>query len=217
MRSRAFTLLETLLAVTLMAVVAAAAYGLLHGGMTARRVVNQGAVEGRSLALALDQVARCVESATGPRGVLAGEFTGDDLADGVHDVLTFHCVLDALGSEWGDVRRVRFFVEPDDSGSPCLYRGLTSNLLSTTTAAEDVQVLCRDVAGFDVEYFDGQDWLESWNSSENGNRLPAAVRVSLEVEAQDQDAQTAGPSLVRVVGLTMAGSGQGGVWAGGRP
>ena len=145
MRTRAFTLIETLLAISLMAVVGAVAYGMLHGGIAARRAVAQGAQESRTLALALDRMARSIEASLPPTGLLAGEFTGEEAADGVNDSLLLHATADPSDANGCDVRRVRFFVELDADEQPCLMVGATANLLSPTEPTEDVQVLCRSI------------------------------------------------------------------------
>lgn len=201
MKSKAFTLLEALLAISLMAVVAAAAYGMLYGGVSVRRAVTENVLQSRSLALALEQVSRCVESATPPTGIMAGEFTGEDGADGLNDSLTLHTVLDPRGSQWSDVRRVRFLVDRDADGTPCLMRGLTSNLLASTAPAEDVQVLCRSVESFQMSYLAGDEWVDGWDAAEQGNTLPTAVRVSLTLAASDGavDGEDGGPAMERVV------------------
>ena len=150
---------------------------MLHGGMAAREVVTGEALGSRSLALALDQVSRCLDSALPPTGLLAGEFVGEDADDGVNDSLVFHVSLDPHGSQWSDVRRVRFFVDEDDSGVPGLMRGLTNNLLASSTPEENVQVLCRSVGSFQVRYYDGGEWTDSWDSTDRGDVLPKAVRL----------------------------------------
>ncbi|NLF30808.1 MAG: prepilin-type N-terminal cleavage/methylation domain-containing protein [Planctomycetes bacterium] len=205
--ARAFTLLETLMAVTLMAVVATAAYGLLHGGMTARRVVGARVRESRALALALDQVARRVESALPPTGVLAGEFIGEDAADGMNHDLTFHCALDARGTRWADVRKVHVYVEISNDGAPCLMLGTVTNLLAAAAPDESPQVLCRSVGAFDVEYCDGGAWVDTWNSTDNGNALPDAVRLTLTLAPEDDQAEAL--SLQRVIVLSLAGGEEG--------
>jgi len=103
---------------------------------------------------------------------------------------------------WSDVTRVRFFVESDENGRPCLMRGLTRNLLTRTTAEEDVQVLCRDVLSFNLEYYSGTEWVDVWSSAEQENALPAAVRVTLKLNA-DSDGQDP-PSMQRIVPLACA-------------
>ncbi len=201
MKSKAFTLLEAMLAISLTAVVVAAAYGMLYSGTSARRAVTENVLQSRSLALALEQVSRCVESAATPTGIMAGEFTGEDAADGLNDSLTLHTVLDPADSRWSDLRRVRFFVDRDADGTPCLMRGLTSNLLASTAPEEDVQVLCRSVESFQVSCLAGDEWVDAWDAAEQGNTLPAAVRVSLTLAVPDgaADGEDRGPSMERVV------------------
>jgi hypothetical protein len=62
---------------------------------------------------------------------------------------------------------------------------VNSNLLADQEPDPDteMEVLCRDVKGFNVEYFDGTDWQSSWDSTATtpANMIPVAVRITLEL------------------------------------
>jgi prepilin-type N-terminal cleavage/methylation domain-containing protein len=83
-----------------------------------------------------------------------------------------------------DIRRVEYTVEQID-GVNCLVRRVNSNLLADQEPDLDteMEVLCRDVRGFNVEYFDGTDWQTSWDSTatDPANMIPVAVRITLEL------------------------------------
>ena len=40
-------------------------------------------------------------------------------------------------------------------------------------------MVCRGLCGFDVKYYDGSTWLDSWDSTANDNKLPLGVQVTL--------------------------------------
>jgi type II secretion system protein J len=203
-KASGYTLLELLLAVSLLAVVAAVGHGLLTGGLTARRVVADASAQSRTPALALDQVCRCLESALPPTGVLAGEFVGADGGDS--DELAFHASLDPYGTRWSDVVRVRFYVESDGQNGTRLMRGLTRNLLASVTPQEHVQTVCRRVGSFEAQYFDGSNWFDDWDSGGRGNALPVAVRLTLALRdpsAEEGDDTLRAP-MERIVLLATA-------------
>ena len=41
------------------------------------------------------------------------------------------------------------------------------------------EVICRGIRALDVKYYDGYDWLDSWDSATQDNGLPLAVEVSI--------------------------------------
>jgi general secretion pathway protein J len=217
MTRRGFTLLEMLLAVTLLAVVMAAGYALLSTGLSARRTIDRADAEGRSLNLAVDLIARDLAAALPPGGLLAGSFVGDDEPGG--DELTLHASLagndDPDAEPRGDVARVAFRLETDATGQAMLVREVVRNLLATREVDGEVQPLCRNVADFQLAYHDGAQWLDQWDSTLQANALPQAVRVTLSIRARapdptdetagldaDVDAQT--HALTRVVPLPCA-------------
>ena len=61
------------------------------------------------------------------------------------------------------------------------------------------EVICRGVQSFDLRYFDGVDWQDKWDSAAQGNVLPRAVEVTLElVPAVDANEDEKGPWVCRV-------------------
>lgn len=217
MTRRGFTLLEMLLAVTLLAVVMAAGYAMLSTGLSARRSIDRADAAGRSLALAVELLARDLASTLPPDGLLAGSFIGLDEPDG--DELTLHASLAPTGTAddepHGDVARVAFRLETDETGSATLVRQVVRNLLATRAVDGDVQPICRGVADFQLAYHDGSQWQDQWDSTLQANALPQAVRIRLTVraqaagalddaEARDDDADPPTRTLTRVVPLPCA-------------
>jgi hypothetical protein len=86
---------------------------------------------------------------------------------------------------YGGVHRVELVVTPatDGSGGANLVRRVTRNLLASTEALPDDEVLCRHVTEFTVRYYDGYQWAETWDSTQLGDTLPMAVEVALAVDA----------------------------------
>ena len=63
-------------------------------------------------------------------------------------------------------------------------------------------MLCRGVRSFSLRYFDGMEWLDTWDSGMEDNVLPLAVEVTLELVNEDSvDADRAGYRSSRVFGL----------------
>ena len=86
----------------------------------------------------------------------------------------------------GEVRMVDLFVTRNPTGN-VLIRRVTTNLLSSTTPAYYDEVVCRGVRSFNLRYYDGAAWADSWDSTLQDNNSPTAVEVTLELQRGDAD------------------------------
>ena len=185
-KPRAFTLLEMLVALSLMAVLAGALYGSLHIGFRAQRSATAAIDPVRTASLALEMVRKDLGSALPPTGILAGTFFAEDSADessGANaDTLTWYASTGALGEGRCDIVRLELAVASlGETGERALVRRVTSNLLAPKEQEPAEEVLCRRVAALNLRYFDGSAWLDTWDSTVTDNALPMAVEVTLAV------------------------------------
>ena len=82
--------------------------------------------------------------------------------------------------------RIRSALEADDDDNAArdsyrLVRKVTTNLLSPKEVDPEEHVLCRNVMSLNLRYFDGDSWLDEWDSTEDANSLPKAVEVDIEI------------------------------------
>lgn len=91
------------------------------------------------------------------------------------------------------IQQVNYSLEPgSEEGTGLLIRSFSSPPGEDPTATTDAELLSDRVIGFDVQYFDGTEWHESWDTTQpdlaagtnaaEGTQtpiLPLAVRVSL--------------------------------------
>ncbi len=188
-----FTLLELLVAITLMAIISGALYGALYVAFKAQRTAENALKPTRSATLALELLERDFAAAL-PLGMLVGSFQGQSgTGTGGTDVLTFGSGANVpRENETGcDIRQITLSIEslPDDP-QPVLLRSVTSNLLASADPVVRKEVLCRGVKSFALRYFDGTTWQATWDSSGVGVSLPLAVEVALEFTL-DSPAQNA--------------------------
>ena len=196
-----FTMLEMLLAMTLMSILGASLYASLHIGFKARDSAKSALEPARKAEIVFELLREDIESALPPTGILAGSFLGEDVEEKVGlnaDILSFcssghHPEEDEQAC---DIRRVQFEVIEED-GERRLVRLITTNLLSPETIEPTEEVLCRGLLSFDVTYFDGLDWLDNWDSTLQDDMLPLAVEVTIEVERTN----TEGYVLRRMISL----------------
>jgi type II secretion system protein J len=209
-QSRGFTLLELLVATAMMAVLAGSLYATLQTAFKARRTAYAAVADIRAAELAVELVRTDLTSAVGPRGILAGGFLGEDAIDRSGqpmDALMLHCTAggaeDTSGA--GDVRMIELECSPDESGQGMtLVRRVTRYLLATLVAEPPEEVLCRNVRSLDLKYFNGTDWQDAWDSADQGDNLPLAVKVTLELLPDPDRDEEAGYVVSRIFTIPCA-------------
>jgi hypothetical protein len=141
-------------------------------------------------------------------GKLSGEFEGS--SDGGSSTLDFYCIGNDAGwavaqpvatlpgqpapvadtdIPWSEGSRHVVLALKTDVNPPMLVRAVTRNLLAPTTPDPDVEILCRNVKSFTLQYFDGTTWQTDWDSTALGNALPTAVQMTMEVMVDSRPGQ----------------------------
>ena len=186
---RAFTLLELLVAMTLMIVTAACLYTALYTGFRAKRSALL-AVEPTLLAInAIELIKQDINGVLPPGGTLAGAFLGTDArdTDGADaDSLEYYTTHIYADNDYlaGGLGKIELTLEQDSDNvheSYQLMRRVTTNLLSPRTIDPEQQVLCRNVKSLNLRYFDGDSWLDEWDSTADANSLPLAMEIDIQV------------------------------------
>lgn len=186
---KAFTMLELLVAMALMVVVASCLYTALYIAFRAKRSALS-AVEPTSLAInAIELIKQDTYGVLPPSGVLAGAFIGSDSL-GVHgvdaDSLEFYTthIYSQNDHPIGGLGKIELGLEEDtdnDRENYRLVRRITTNLLSPKAIDPEEQVLCRNVKSLNLRYFDGDNWLDEWDSTADANSLPLAMEIDIQV------------------------------------
>jgi len=190
-RNTGFTLLEMILAIAVTAIVSAALFTSLSGAFKTRRKAED-ALSGREAARTALEILRtdieCIPPA-GSRisGIFLGEnYSGMNRADA--DALTYVTANPNLKSDQdvADLRGIelRLLESEDDPDHYVLARMVTGNLLTPVTPEPALQVLARRVVSLNIQYYDGGDWIDEWNSIELDNAMPPAVRIELVIAPQ---------------------------------
>jgi type II secretion system protein J len=189
--NQGFTLLELLIAMMMMAIIAASLYTSMSIGFRARESAEKVVEKGRSVEIAVELIKGMLASAMDPDGVLAGEFKGEDESgDSGYDadILTFYTADHNPGEDElaSDIEKVELSVSTrEDTEEKVIVRKVTTNLLSPETLDPDEEILCPNVRSMNLEYYDGSDWQDEWDSSENDNALPKAVKITIVLEKDE--------------------------------
>ncbi len=203
---RAFTLLELIVAMSLMVVVSSCLYTALYTGFRAYRSA-QAAVGPTSVAInVIELLKQDIGGVLPPGGTLAGAFIGTDSgglkgvdADSL-EFYTTHVYVDdarldgrttttAATPLVGGIGKVALLLEEDTEkkdGTYLLLRQVTTDLLAPRQMEPEEQVLCRNVVSLNFRYFDGSGWVDSWDSTADANSLPLAVEVDLQIGHKDK-------------------------------
>ena len=209
--AHAFTLLEMLVATALVAVLAGSLYASLSIAFRARRSALTVLEPVHKAQMAMGFVGDDIRCAVVPKGMLAGPFMGQDSANARgqdSDSLEFCCTAGTPepAEGIGDIKKVQLGCEPADDGrTQVLVRLVTTNLMTPKTVEPRREVLCRGVASFNLRYFDGSTWLDTWDSTVEENTLPLAVEVTLQLDEGRQADPSRGGYAVSQVFLVPCG------------
>jgi type II secretion system protein J len=196
--SRGFTLLELILAMTMVVVLSASLYATLNIAIRAKRAAERAVRPVRIASIVSDILTKDFEAVvmpsaasndtTGTAIYLAGPFVGTNQA------VTF-CCLESDGLP-GDVplsegiREITLGVNTDGKEST-LIRAVRRNLLAPTLEEPQEEVIARNVESFELSYFDGTDWYTDWDSTQLEGAIPTIVKIDMKMRVDDigQDPQ----------------------------
>ena len=192
---KGFTFLELMLALAIVSIMAGAVVATWMAADRARRSIMDAVGPMRQGSTAIDFLRRDIESTLPVTGYLSYAFYGGPATD-VKDSsdLQFFAAVDAPATALvqSDIRLVEYTLVADGSSND-LVRRVTSNLLPPTgenLPVGDQEVLCRGVRSLAIEYYDGTDWTDTWDStqqtssmgSQQAQLIPVALRVTLVLE-----------------------------------
>jgi type II secretion system protein J len=193
MRRSGFTLLELIVAMAMVAILSMSLYASIRVGFHAKASAEAAVEPARIADVAMSILRDDIQNAMPPNGVLAGSFVSLDQRDDRNndgDDLSFFTTADSPThvSGNGEIKNVELtIVRPNNSDDHVLLRRVTRNLLSQVQANPDEEVICRHVMGFNLRFWDGTAWVDSWDSTTENNTLPAAVEVTLDLEPFNAD------------------------------
>ena len=172
-----FTLIEVLLALALSALLLTTVYWTYFSINRAIDAATEGheAMEtGRSLIELLKRDIRGISALKFPLTAVNEEIEGQK-AGTIDFATTAH-----LGPETHQITRVGYSLIQDPDGRKILIRRQTRNLRDEVVKFEMTSELSKIVSSFSLDFYDGSDWVDNWDSKAKGT-LPKQVRITLDV------------------------------------
>jgi prepilin-type N-terminal cleavage/methylation domain-containing protein len=198
---RGFTLLEVVVAMAMVAILVVPLYTSMRFAYQTRARADVAIEPARTAELAMEFIRNDIQNTLVPSAPLLNTFNA---YEGVANDVVFFSTSDARDhvSANGEVKRIELTVEtPPGSSEPALVRRVTRNLLTAIVPTPDDEILCRGVANFSLEYFDGTQWNPTWDSTQETSVTPVAVRVTLELDRVDGQGKTRKMQFERIFSL----------------
>jgi type II secretion system protein J len=186
-----FTLIEALLALGICAIVLVVISSVFAGALRLQEHASANLDQSLPVERAMNLLRRDLKNAVAPGGLLAGPMQSGSLVGGMdaNDGIQIYTTTGLMtpNMPWSEIQKVTYGLQdPADAstnGGKDLIRTITRNLLSTATEDEDDQFLASGVQSLNFSYFDGANWLDTWDDTTETN-LPVAVRVSVQLAAK---------------------------------
>ena len=187
-----FTLMEVMFATMAFALILLVMQMTFSGALGLRNRMQKRVDQQAALTLAMSVMKRDLENmiVTGglmAEGIFCGEMGSPDMPN---DQLEFYSTTAVVSDQlpWGDVQKVGYLlgVDPMQTVTTNLGQALmrmSRNALPLEANEEaPVETLMLDnVRSLQFEFFDGLEWLQTWDSTVNEPAVPLAVRAMVEV------------------------------------
>lgn len=192
-RSPGFTLLEVLVASVIFTTLIGSLYFLFHGSVKLREKSFEAMEKELPKSYFITILKRDLVNMAAPAGVLAGPMLGETEEKGGsrRDRLEFYTTSGVVNgtSPWGEIQMVVYeLLEPETSGNSAGYdlsRAVTRNLLSSIIEEPQETRMLHGIQSLAFYYYDGEQWLDSWDSTTMENKAPGAVKIRIEFANQE--------------------------------
>ena len=197
--SAGFTLIEVLLALMISAVVLVIVSSVFASALKMQTRASANVDQSLPVERALGVMRKDLKNAVAPGGMLAGPLQSGSLSgdisssDGIQIYTTTG--LMTPNAPWGEIQKVTYGLQASSDANASgkdLVRTATRNLLTTSTEDEDRQFLASGVESMKFSYFDGANWLDSWDDTTQTN-LPLAVKVNLQLATANSTSEKPDP------------------------
>lgn len=204
---QAFTLIEIMLAVAIFSIVLVAIHMVFYGAVQLRNKTVEAVQQQIPLQQALSIMKRDLQNVVMPGGTFFGELQTSTQNSAMTNTLSLlNPVNDALPGQsgpafftasgsvdeflpWGDIQRVCYFLAPPTNRIPgkVLVRSVTRNLLPSVPEQPENQTLLNGLQSIAFYYYDGLQWRNYWDSTQETNKLPFGFKIEIQFMPDPSD------------------------------
>ncbi len=209
-----FTLLELLLSTAVGAIVLlvvnATFFGALRLHNTTHEKIDNDLVLQRALGIVRKDLAGIMvpPNPQATTYTLSGQLTSDatsmnDLDNTgeriTPDIYTTSGKIDGW-TPYAEVQMVAYYLAsaPDGGQGKDLVRSITRNLLPAADPTIEEQTLLTGVTSAAISYFDGENWLEIWDTTATSS-LPNAIKFSFVLASRDSNSARSDPAPIELI------------------
>ncbi|MBM4259658.1 MAG: prepilin-type N-terminal cleavage/methylation domain-containing protein [Deltaproteobacteria bacterium] len=189
---KGFTLLEVLVASSILSIVLAILYGVFSQTLKSRQIAEERAALSRTARVVLLRIGEDLQ-ASFPFAAGNARFTGEtrrtsSFPQASMSFMSFASGQLTAGGREGDWSEIAYDLIPDPL-TPTLWQLIRRVRLSaeTTRVASEGEMLplLSRVQGLRLRFFDGRGWAEEWGRDQTRGRIPHAVEVELMLAVSD--------------------------------
>ena len=211
----AFTLIEVLLAMAILAILMAVVHSIFFSAIHLRNQADQAFEDAIPVQHTLALMKRDLSNLTVPGGTLTGTFqtaatAGSKTSSATHSGQqagpSFYTASGTVtdSSAWGEIQKVTYYLTPATKGGNGLdlIRSVTRNLLPVLQEEYADQRLMGGVNSLKFQFYNGTQWMDAWDSTATSassgttNTLPQGIRVQLTLAV---DAGKLAPAPIEMV------------------
>ena len=211
-----FTLVEVLVASTIGVFIAMVSVGALRAIMASAEMVDGNINAAAEVRFAANMISRDLRNLYNDGDIENTKFIGT-VEPLEQDNYTSYLIFYTTGrtkaridQPEGDLYEVEYYLMQEGETSS-LMRRLWPNPHEELEPGGILTVIAEDIAAFEVQYFDGEEWLEEW--PEEMQALPDLVSISI---VANQPERSAPPSESIIVNLAGSATGDASVLEGGQ-
>lgn len=213
--TKAFTLIEVLLAVAIFAVVLAAINTVFYAGLRLRNSMNTSLDRSLPVEQALGIIKRDLAGIV-PPGTLAGALKSGSASSlslmgeqtGT-EIYTSTASIDDT-TPWAEVQKVTYYLRAPTNfttrAGQELFRAVTRNLLPSAEEQPVEQFLLSGVEEIHFLFYTGTEWKDSWDGRTEEIALPKAIKVQLWMAPEADQERTERRAIELLAPIMVEGS-----------
>ena len=191
-RQDGFTLIEVMVAFTILAIIAGIAFTVVFGTSKRSRVLAREMELRRVGGSVMNLIAEDLKGAFVREGVIpffvgSDNFFRDDPADEANFITTSTLPVNPM-SPGSDVAETGYLLSFDREGKGVLFRREQSPVQPPDEEGGVTQEVSSLVRSFNLRYYDGDDWLDEWDSLDSGKvnmygKIPSEIEIEMTLDS----------------------------------